>query len=336
MPLSPHRRPILAFLTAGLLLTAAAASAPFALPTRAQTPPPPGPPAAALKPVATVTHKLLNEMSGVVKSRRYPDTYWAHNDSGDVPRLFAIRGNGEVIVPAWLRGNFSTGPEETPEKPSYPGFAVEMASHFDWEDITIDGDTLYIADLGNNGNARRDLGVYVLTEPNPEAMEKGRVQKWLPVVYEDQKEFPPKEWHFDCEAVFAKNGKLYFVTKHRVNGQINRPGVSANLYRMDTMHTDRPNVLKKIDAAADLGGWVTAADLSPDGKTLAVLCHAPVQSVWLFETRDGGDRFFSGKSRRIPFTGGKQCEALCWEDAETLLILNEQRDIFRLKVSEAR
>ena len=301
------------------------------------TPPPPGPAAAALTPVGTVRHRPLGEMSGIVKSRRYPDVYWVHNDSGDVPRLFAIRANGDVVVPAWLRGNFSAdGAAESAERPAYPGLSVEMASNFDWEDIAIEGDTLYIADVGNNGNARRDLGVYVLAEPNPEATEKARVQQWLPVVYEDQKGFPEARWHFDCEAVFAKAGKLYFVTKHRASGQINAPETGANLYRMDTRHADRPNVLKKIDGVADLGGWVTAADLSPDGKTLAVLCHYPVQSVWLFEAKDGGDRFLTGRARRRVFTGGKQCEAICWEDGNTLLVGNEQRDLFRLRVSEFR
>ena len=54
-----------------------------------------------------------------------------------------------------------------PGKPPYPGVRLDGAANFDWEDIAIDGETLYVPDMGNNGNARRDLGVYVLPEPNP-------------------------------------------------------------------------------------------------------------------------------------------------------------------------
>ncbi len=96
------------------------------------------------------------------------------------------------------------------------GVRVDMAANFDWEDIAIDGISLYIADVGNNGNARRDLGVYVLTEPNPEAVDRTRTRKWLPVAYPDQDTFR-RPAALDCEAVFVFGGKLHFLTKHRAS-----------------------------------------------------------------------------------------------------------------------
>ncbi len=239
----------------------------------------------ALTPSAQVAHGPIEEMSGIVKSRRYPNVYWVHNDSGDEPRLFAIRADGGAVMPSWLAANFYVGAAAAAAavegKKAFPGVRVDMAANFDWEDIAIDGDTLYIADVGNNGNARRDLGVYVLTEPNPEAVDRTRTRKWLPVAYPDQDTFPGDRWHFDCEAVFVFGGKLHFLTKHRASRQIGTPETGSNLYRLTTDYTDRVNVLEKVDSHRDLGGWVTGADLSPDGKTLAVLCQGPVQSVWL-------------------------------------------------------
>jgi hypothetical protein len=239
-------------------------------------------------------------------------------------------------MPAWLSGEFTLGPaREGAAKPPWPGIAVDGAAHFDWEDIALDGETLYIADVGNNGNARRDLAVYAVPEPNPEAVERTHILKRLPVVYPDQGAFPdPVRWHFDCEAVFVYKGKLHFLTKHRIAGQINLPETGANLYRLDTQHTDRPNRLKKLDGLPDLGGWVTGADVSPDGKTLAVLCHAPIASVWLFELGKTGDRLLHGAARRLVLEGAKQCEAVCFADNDTLLVTNEQRDIFRLRTEE--
>ncbi|MGV3615493.1 MAG: hypothetical protein ACO1SV_09190 [Fimbriimonas sp.] len=277
----------------------------------------------AISPVAGVDAAPIEEMSGIVKSARYRDVYWVHNDSGDRARFFAIAANGKAIVPTGTR----------PE--AYQGIAVANAKNVDWEDIARDRDTLYLSDMGNNGNARRDLGVYAVKEPDPRRTTEVR-GTFLPIAYPDQKEFPPSGLRaFDCEAVFALRGKLYFVTKHRLNALI--PGSSTGLYRLDTRHTDRVNVLTKLDTHANLGGWVTAADVSPDGKTVAVLTQAPEQSIWLFDARAKGDRFLSqGKPRRIVFSGAKQCEAVAFADNGTLLVGNEQRDLYKLRVADAK
>ena len=299
---------------------------------------PPTPPRIAVTPAVRVTHAPIDEMSGIVKSRRYPTTFWVHNDSGDSARIFALRADGSVIVPPFLAGEFSVGETVEGGKPSYPGIALDGAANFDWEDIALDGDTLYVADLGNNGNARRDLAVYVLPEPNPLAVNRAHVLKRLPVAYPDQNAFPdPTNWRFDCEAVFFYRGKLHALTKHRAPGQIGVPETGANLYCLDTQHTDQVNVLRKLDSVADLGGWVTAADVSPDGRTLAVLCQAPVASVWLFDLKSAtGDRLLSSgrAARRLILENADQCEAICFDDNENLLVTNEQRAVFRLRAAD--
>jgi uncharacterized protein YjiK len=115
---------------------------------------------------------------------------------------------------------------------------------------------------------------------------------------------------------------------------MNTPEPSATLYRLDTTHTDRVNFLTKVDSHSDLGGWVTAAAMSPDERVLAVLCQAPQQAIWLFERPARGDRFFSqGKARRIPIRNGKQCEAIEWMDNTRLVITNEQREVFIVPVA---
>ena len=260
------------------------------------------------KPYAKVTAPAINEMSGIVKSRHHSDTFWVHNDSGDSARIFAIRRDGSLIGEV----------------------KVDGAQNVDWEDIAVDNRNLYVSDLGNNGNARKDLSIYVLPEPTPASSRAKAVR--LRVAYEDQKEFPPAFRHFDCEALFALRGRLYAITKHRSGPFM--PDVGANLYRLDTRYTDRVNKLVRVDSAADLGGWVTAADVSPDGKTLAVLVQAPSQSVWLLSTAARGDRFLTaGNGRQIKLDGLQQAEAVCWEDGKTLIIGNEQRELFRLRVT---
>ncbi|MCW5942861.1 MAG: hypothetical protein KIS66_11545 [Fimbriimonadaceae bacterium] len=197
------------------------------------------------------------------------------------------------------------------------------------------GDDLVLADTGNNGNGRRDLGVYLVREPNPLAVDRARAWRWVPIAYPDQTEFPgTKRWEFDCEAVFAFRGKLWFLTKHRANGSILFPANGTNLYRLDGLRSDRVNVLARTDGKTDLGGWVTAADVSPDGRTLAVLCQAPVASAWLFELPRTGDKLLSGPSRRLVLHGARQAEAIAWESNTHVRVANEQRDIFRLNVAD--
>lgn len=285
-----------------------------------------------LQPHAIVQHKPVDEMSGIARSRTYEGVYWVHNDSGDRARIFAIRLDGSVVIPPFVSRRDSSNRAEDPNI-VYEGIQLEGAANIDWEDIAIDGDTIYIADMGNNGNARRDLAIYVAQEPNPEATLQTHALKRIPVAYPDQKAFPGDVWHFDCEALFVFEGKLYVLTKHRAPRQLSVPETGTKLYRLDTQHTDRVNMLTLVDSHSDLGGWVTAAAMSPDGRTLAVLCQAPQQSIWLFERPARGDKFLSnGKARRIPIRNGKQCEAIEWVDNRQLVVTNEQRELFLVEI----
>lgn len=265
--------------------------------------PVPAIPAQAPAPFAKLRAKAINESSGLARSVRRKGIYWTHNDSGDTARLFGIRLDGTVV-------------EE---------HAIANAKNVDWEDIATDGDTIWIDDCGNNGNARRDLGLYKVREGDWRAT-------FYPVAYPDQKEFPPATLRrFDCEAIFIRRGKPYLVTKWRVGGM---PGLGAGLYRLDTRRTDRPNVLTKLGERTDLEGWVTAADISPNGRELALLVHFPVPSIWIFDAR-GDDRILSRPVARIRLNAGgrgetAQIESLVWENDRSLVFGNEGGDLFRV------
>jgi hypothetical protein len=271
----------------------------------------------------------LKELSGIVRSRRHPDTWWVHNDSGDTARIFAIRSNGSSILPTYSKfTRYGDAPE--PGKQQWEGFEVLGATNVDWEDIAIDENYLYLADLGNNLNWRRDLAIYAISEIDPTASTRSAaVQKW-PVHYPEQRSFPPLQWHYDSESLFVSEGQLYVITKHRHFAGIGGFKAGASLYRLDTRHTDQSNALTLVDSS-ELLTAATAADLSPDGSTLAVLSYS---DLFLFDRPASGDAWLSSSYRRIPLDRGvlRQAEALAWEDDSTLLIANEQRDLFRLGV----
>jgi hypothetical protein len=185
---------------------------------------------------------------------------------------------------------------------------------------TDDSGNIYIAAFGNNDNYRRDLAVYVIKESFPQTTSQTRVFKTINFYYPEQKTFPAQPNNFDSEALFWAKGKLYLLTKHRAD-------TKTCLYRFDSTKPHFDNPLSKI-GEFDIEGMVTSAEANDDGTKLAVLTY---YSVWLFESND--DNYFSGKKYMLPISA-KQCEAVCFETDDILMITNEQAELFLLKTTD--
>jgi hypothetical protein len=279
--------------------------------------------------IFNIEFEPIREMSGIVKSKRYDDVYWVHNDSGDQPRLFAIDSEGKVIFPGWMD---VYGELAVEGKQQWQGHSIRVAANIDWEDIAVDEEFLYVADMGNNGNARRDLGVYVIPELNPRAVGETRALKFLPIRFPDQDNFPGERWHYDSEAIFVFEDNLYFISKHRKPGEIAGYESGAVLYRLDTRYTDKFNILEQVDTH-DAITLATAADLSPDGNRLAVLSY---QQLWIFDKPGQGDQFFSSKTYKLDldYTSMGLSEAVTWSDDNTIWIGSESRSVYSIDVKQ--
>ncbi len=281
--------------------------------------------------ITKVEHQPIAEMSGLIKSRTFENVYWAHNDSGDSARLFAVNRDGKVIFPGFL-GRTYHGEQAEPNKTEWPGLTLHQATNIDWEDIAVDGDRLLIADVGNNGNARRDMGIYVLSEPNPRSTYEARVLRHIPIAYPEQQNYPATHWHFDSESIFVDRGKIYLITKHREDRKIGEFESGANLYRLDSEHSNKINYLEKVDHLDSLA-IATGADLSPDGKHLAVITYV---GLWVFDKPQRGDKWLSSKARFAPIDHKlmTQMEAVTWDDNKTILISNEGRQVFEINLDQ--
>jgi hypothetical protein len=290
----------------------------------------PRPDSPRLEALGHVAHAPIGEISGMVRSRWQDNVWWVHNDSGDSPRLFAVDSTGAVHRAPWSAGDYAVGAEAGQgDLPAWPGVQLGAAAHIDYEDIAVEDRTLYLGDIGNNGNARRDLGIYVIREPF-RYDRRTRPVKHMPIRYPDQTAVPAREWHFDAESLFVDAGTLYVLTKHRTGQQINSLEPGTKLYRLDTTHAHEVNTLTLVDRHATIPP-PTAAALSPSGDRLAVLGS---RSVWIFPRPAEGSRWLSTEPRRIEVSAqrSKQAEALTWDDARTLRIANEQREVYRLRV----
>ncbi len=290
-------------------------------------------PAPSLERTGHVAHAPVDEISGIVRSRWQENVWWVHNDSGDSPRIFAIDSTGSVHVAPWHVGDYAAGAgADSGETPPWPGVQLGAAAHIDYEDIAVGDSVLYLGDIGNNGNARRDLGIYVIREPYFYD-RRTRPLKHIPVAYPDQETVPAQEWHFDAESLFVDDGTLYVLTKHREGQQVNSLEPGTKLYRLDTEYTHRVNMLTLVDRH-DAIPPPTAAALSPSGNRLAVLGYA---SVWIFPRPDDGTHWLSTEPRRIDLAAeqSKQAEAVTWDGPHTLRIANEQRDVLVLPLQTA-
>ncbi len=260
-----------------------------------------------LTPNALFNYPQINESSAIVKSRMWNDVFWTLNDSGAKNRIFPINSRGDLYRPAWY---------DSTQGGVYIGDAVNI----DWEDMAVDNHgNLYIAACGNNENMRRDLAIYILKDPNPNVTSLTRISQRIDFYFPEQTRFPADPNNFDCEALFWAKDKLYLLTKHRADTQ-------THLYRFDAMDPLKDNPVTRI-ATFDIQGMVTAADASLDGEKLAVLTY---NAIWLFESDN--DNYFQGKISWLPIKA-KQCEGICF-DEETLVITNEQMEIFRIKLEE--
>lgn len=251
------------------------------------------------------------ENSGIVKSRNYPDLFWMHNDSGDEPRIYPIHRDGT---------NYSN--ERYPDE---YGVLIGGAINVDWEDITCDADgTLIIADVGNNGNDRRDLTLYYVDEPAPTA---GRTtfRKKVSVRYPDQQEFPASrdKFDFDCEAVFTVGDTVYLLTKNRSNSY-------TSLFSLSDPKSEAVNSLTYV-ATFDIQGQAVAADCSTDGKRLAVLSYT---GLWLFVREHFDQHFFSADIWWMPLRE-HEAEALCFANEGTLLLADEATaEVYEVNISK--
>ncbi len=241
------------------------------------------------------------ENSGIVKRRRHADVYWMHNDSGDEPRIYPVRRDGEVH--ASTRSQQGTG------------VLIGGAINVDWEDIAVDASGhVIVADIGNNSQARRDLVLYYLDEPIPTAA-RSSVKKKVFIHYPDQLEFPaPRDdYNYDSEAIFTVGDVVYLLSK-------NRSDTFTKLYRVDAMEPFESNVLTYLERF-DVGGKLVGADATPDGRRLVVVTY---QAIWLFENEELAGGFFDERIFWRPYRG-KQVEAVCFADADTLLLADEQK-----------
>ncbi|MRH99495.1 hypothetical protein GH721_03020 [Kriegella sp. EG-1] len=238
----------------------------------------------------------LKEISGMAAYNQ--NAMWAVEDSGNKDELYKVNFKGDI--------------ERKLE--------VKNAKNHDWEDLTTDTNgNLYIGDFGNNDNERKNLVIYKLSNPELEKGDKITAEK-IEFKYPNQDKFPPKKskMYFDAEALFHWNGFLYIISKNRSKPYDGK----TMLYRIpDKVGAYEAEFLAEWVTCLDSHSCsITSADISSDGKTIALLSNGLIWHITDFDLTE----FTKSNIRKIDLGVRTQLESVCFIDDKTLLMSDEQ------------
>lgn len=258
---------------------------------------------APIPPRRTKLPAELKEVSGMV---RLPSgDVWLLNDSHNPPILFRYDPLAHKLL-------------ETRRLP---------VPNRDWEDLTCDDKgNLYVGDIGNNYNRRKDLRVYRYN-PGTGALDS------ILFRYPDQTAFAPadkRDWNFNCEAMVFYHDSLHLFSKNAFKG---------SFYSKHYVIPAKPGdyVAELRDSMHFKNRVITGAALSRDGKTLGLTSYIIGKklgfipytkcSVFYFSDFKGSD-FLHGKMRkkRLPkILIARQYESITQWDGDCWLVANEGR-----------
>lgn len=217
------------------------------------------------------------------------------NDSGNPSKIYGLDTKGKIVKTLNIN-----------------------AENNDWEDLTTDTNgNIYIGDFGNNSNKRKNLVILKVSKDSLGNSKKIDVER-ISFYYPNQKKFPPKrkQRHFDCESFFYYNNSLYLFTKSREKGNFGK----TNLYKIPAKQGNyEAQFIASFKTCNDLPCWVTSADISDDGKQIALLT---LNAVWVFSDYKNDD-FFNGKVIKYDFDFESQKESVCFKNKNTLYITDE-------------
>lgn len=246
------------------------------------------------EPLGKLDARLIPEASGIVRGRRRPDVFWIHNDSGNAPKLFAVRKDGSLLRT----------------------FDV-AAPNLDWEDVAVDDrGRICIGDIGDNKGLLRLRAIYILDEPDLDGPPGG------PLKVTGAFFARPADDRFDSEGFVVDGDRAVLVTK-RVDG---REAELREVPLSPPAPLLRPASPRKLGVLPGFDEPATGADLSPDGRRLAV-CGVDVVRVYDRPAPPSWDGLRLEAEVRLK--GGAQVEGIAWDEMD-LILASEGRGLDRL------
>jgi hypothetical protein len=259
--------------------------------------------------VGQLKNPAINESSGLTASRLSSGVYWTHNDSGDGPFIFAFNARGGSLG-IWR---------------------VAGAEAKDWEDIAAGPGPqagksyLYIGDIGDNSETRREVVVYRVPEP---AVSPATVStsKSKPNITESAEairlRYPDGKHDAETVMVHPQTGTLYIVTKVLLENPIVYEA-SAPLNTSTVITLKR---LTPVSIPSLLGGVITGGSISPDGRRVALCDYFQAYEIVLPQGSSQFEDIWKPSFVAIDLGRRTQGEAIAYRmDGKALLATSEGR-----------
>ncbi len=221
----------------------------------------------------------ITEASGIVASRKTAGVLFVHNDSGDMPRVFAMTTLGKHRAV----------------------FSLSGASAVDWEDMAVGPGPdpgehyLYLGDIGDNNAVRPSVVVYRVAEPSipstPTTVALAGVESFT---------FTYPGGARDAEALLIdpESGDLFILQKASSG--------PSNVYRKAAPLSSGE---LELVTSVDVGPKATAGDISPSGAEILIRTY---NVAWLFRRAAGQTvgEALQGEPCSVPLHGEPQGEAI--------------------------
>ena len=244
--------------------------------------------------------KQMNETSGMVASALNPDIYYAHNDSGDTSRFFAITADGKLKSTIYYTGNktYYTSNKK-----------LSKLGVFDCEDIAVGPGPVkgksyvYIGDIGDNFLSRKYLTVYRMEERK--AWETDSIAHAAPVPL--NLKYPDSAKDAEAMTIDPIEKLLYIITKR---------SDSVCVYTTPLEYKANDTVRLTFRGKLFFNGikpfkWITAADISADGQQILVRSYEKV-FYWRRTENEPIWQTLKKAPRELPYKQEKQGESIAF------------------------
>lgn len=195
---------------------------------------------------------------------------------------------------------------------------IVNAANTDWEDLTTDGEWVFVGDMGNNAGSRTDLRVYrfPLAQLQDEDVTEITAET-IAYAYADQSDFTPAvdATNWDCEAMVALDDSLFLFTKNWLDER-------THLY---VLPAEPGEHLAQRRDTLDTQGLVTGAALDLTTSAIALIGHGLDGQPFVWQLSNFPDhKLFDGTAlRRDLQLNAAQTEGIAWATGDTVYISNE-------------
>jgi hypothetical protein len=246
--------------------------------------------------IKSIDNPDLEEVSGLAFSKKHPDKWYTHTDSGGESAVYVLDSLGREIGKIIL----------------------DEVDNRDWEDIAVgpgpNGKSyVYVAEIGDNAGAHKSVKIFRFPEPD-------QLTKKL-TVKPEVLEFTYPGGAMDAESLFVDpiSKDLFVVSKRDAQN---------TLFRLKAGDFGKQNVVAEAVGKLPFTS-ATAADISQDGSRILVKNYFKIY-YWERKSGETVAVAMARKPKELPYVPEPQGEAIGFQpNGKAFYTISEKRfDIF--------